>query len=169
MLSSDLIFFSFRLTYSSYKHRNTFKGLVGVAPNGVVTFASSLYPGSTSDKAIVQHSGLLHEMEAGDLILADKGFLIRDLLPNGVALNVPPFLSTPQFTPEQIRRTTLIARARIHVERAIKRMKSFKILGFIPTSLFPYSSIIFRTTAALTNLQYPLIKEVAEFFPDAEA
>jgi hypothetical protein len=31
-----------RLTYSAYKHRNTIKGFVGVAPNGVVTFLSTL-------------------------------------------------------------------------------------------------------------------------------
>lgn len=48
-----------KLTYSNYKHRNTLKGLVGVAPNGVLTFCSSLYPGSTSDKEIVKHSGVL--------------------------------------------------------------------------------------------------------------
>lgn len=41
-----------KLTYSSYKHRNTLKGLVGVAPNGVITYASKLYPGSTSAKKL---------------------------------------------------------------------------------------------------------------------
>ncbi|KAK9679611.1 DDE superfamily endonuclease [Popillia japonica] len=52
-----------RLIYSSYNHRNSFKGLVGVAPNGVVTFASSLYPGSTSDKNIVKHCGILKQLK----------------------------------------------------------------------------------------------------------
>ncbi|KAJ8975384.1 hypothetical protein NQ317_008599, partial [Molorchus minor] len=72
-----------RLTYSSYKHRNTWKVLVGVAPNGVITFVSKAYPGSTSDKKIVEHSEILKQMNDGDLILADKGFLIKDLLPSG--------------------------------------------------------------------------------------
>lgn len=83
-----------RVTYSNYKHRNTLKGLVGVAPNGVVTFVSDLYVGSTSDKKIVQHCGVLSMFEPGDLILADKGFLINDILPAGVSLNIPPFLMT---------------------------------------------------------------------------
>ncbi|KAG5865771.1 hypothetical protein JTB14_004148 [Gonioctena quinquepunctata] len=81
-----------KVTYSSYKHRNTWKGLIGVAPNGVITYISGLYPGSTSDKKIVQHCGILDQLAAGDLILADKDFLIRDILPPGVMLNLPPFL-----------------------------------------------------------------------------
>jgi hypothetical protein len=90
--------------------------LVGCAPNGVITFVSGLYVGSSSDKAVVKSCGLLEQLEAGDLILADKGFLISDVLPAGVSLNIPPFLDTPQFSPEQIRRTQCIARARIHIE-----------------------------------------------------
>ena len=45
--------------YSSSKHRVTYKGLIGIAPSGAVTFASNLYPGSISDKEIVRRSGLL--------------------------------------------------------------------------------------------------------------
>ncbi|KAG5865710.1 hypothetical protein JTB14_007173 [Gonioctena quinquepunctata] len=36
-----------------------------------------------------------------------------------VSLNIPPFLSTPQFTEAQVYETQRIAKARIHVERAI--------------------------------------------------
>ncbi|XP_031331506.1 uncharacterized protein LOC116162110 [Photinus pyralis] len=75
-----------RETYSTYKHHNTWKGLVGVAPNGVITYLSSLYPASTSDKKIVQHYGVLEQLEPGDLILADKGFLIGDILPAGLSV-----------------------------------------------------------------------------------
>ena len=35
-----------QMTFSSYKNRNTFKGLVGISPGGAVTFVSSLFPGS---------------------------------------------------------------------------------------------------------------------------
>ena len=61
-------------TYSNYRGMNSFKVLVGVAPNAVITYVSKLYPGSISDKEIVKQSGLLNHMASGDLILADKGF-----------------------------------------------------------------------------------------------
>lgn len=151
-------------TYSSYKHRNTWKALIGVAPNGVITYVSSLYPGAMSDKKIVQHCGILEQLEAGDLILADKGFLLKDLLPPGVNLNIPPFLTTAQFTPAQIKQTESIARARIHVERAIQRMKQYKILALIPRSLFEHGGIVVQVIGALTNLQYPLLEEVKQSY-----
>nr|CAI5822469.1 unnamed protein product [Callosobruchus analis] len=64
-------------------------------------------------------------MASGNLILADKGFLIADILPQGVSLSVPPVLTTPQFTPQQVVKTRTIARAKIHVERAIKNEMFF--------------------------------------------
>lgn len=46
------------MSYSSYKSCNTFKALIGAAPNGTITFASPLYPGSHSDKEITLHCRL---------------------------------------------------------------------------------------------------------------
>ena len=151
-------------TYSHYKHRNTFKALVGVAPNGVVVFVSKLYPGSSSDKVVVEHSRVLDQTVPGDLVIADKGFLIQDLMPSGVTLNLPPFLDTAQFTVSQARATVSIARARIHVERAIQRIKLYGILNFIPYQYRSLASTIFQVCACLTNLQTPLLKESEEAF-----
>ncbi|XP_068723635.1 uncharacterized protein [Montipora capricornis] len=66
-------------TYSSYRGMNSFKGLTGVAPNGVLTYSSSLYPGSISDKEIVQQSSLLNHLVPGDLILADRDSSFKTL------------------------------------------------------------------------------------------
>jgi len=77
---------------------HSFKVIVGVASNDVISYVSKLYPGSISDKAIVQQSGLLNHLTAGDMVMADKGFVIRDLVPNGVSLNIPPFLNNSTFT-----------------------------------------------------------------------
>lgn len=137
-----------KLTYSNYKHRNTLKGLVGIAPKVVLTFYSLLYPGSTSDKEKVKHSEVIDVFNSGDLILADKGFFISDLLPEGVSLNIPPFLGAPQFAPNQVIKRFTIARPRVHVELALNWIKWYSILEFIPSKLVPYTSIIFQVCGA---------------------
>lgn len=146
--------------YSPYKHHVTVKPLVGTAPNGVITYASELYLGS--DKKIVQHCGIVSKLHSGDLILADKGFVIRDILPKDVHLNVPPFLTTPQFTNQQVVETERITRARVHVERCMNRIKNFSVLRYIPAELFNLSTPIFQVCFALTSFQYPIIREVAD-------
>ena len=149
-------------TYSAYRGMNSFKVIVGVAPNAVITYVSKLYPGSISDKAIVQQSGLLKYLTVGDMILADKGFLIQDILPHGISVNIPPFLNNGKFSESEIKSTKAIAKCRIHVERANARLKDFRILSFIPSYLRCYADTLFQLCAALVNLQFPLIKEGCE-------
>ena len=90
--------------FSSDKNHTTLKGLIGIAPNGAVTFTSQLYTGSISDREIVIRSGFLaQEFSDGDSVMADKGFTIQDLLPLGTSLNIPPFLGQfEQISPENV-------------------------------------------------------------------
>ena len=44
-------------TWSDYKHHNTIKLLVGINPNGFITFLSDFYGGRASDKYITKDSG----------------------------------------------------------------------------------------------------------------
>ena len=125
---------------------------------------SKLFPGSVSDKFIVQQSGLLRHLVTGDLILADKGLLIQDILPVGVSVNIPPFLNHGKKTESEARATMSITRCRIHVERANARLKVFRILNFAPSYLRCHSDKLFQLCAALVNLQFPLIKEGCEGF-----
>ena len=67
-------------TFSNYKNRNTVKVLIGVTPSGAISYVSQSFEGSISDKKLVELSGLLQMLEPGDEIMADKGFLIQDLL-----------------------------------------------------------------------------------------
>lgn len=62
------------LMYSHYKSHMTWKALVGITPNGVVSFVSDLWAGSVSDKQLVERSNILQLCEEGDAIMADKGF-----------------------------------------------------------------------------------------------
>ena len=50
-------------SYSNYKHRLTAKYLIGVAPNGAITFVSNGFPGSTSDKMVTDHSKVITQLK----------------------------------------------------------------------------------------------------------
>ena len=146
--------------FSSYKNHVTFKGLVGIAPNGATTFISQLYTGSISDREIVTRSGFLDlKFEDGDAVMADKGFTIEDLLPLGVSLNIPPFLGeNAQMSKEDVITTQQIASVRIHIERAINLIKNYHIWdGEVPLSLIGLLNQMWSVCAFLTNARDPLI------------
>ena len=46
-------------TYSSYKHHNTVKYLIGITPQGTVSYISEGWSGRTSDKYITENSNFL--------------------------------------------------------------------------------------------------------------
>ena len=80
--------------------------------------------------------------------MADRGFLIADLLPKNVSLNMPPFLKErEQLELIEIVETRRIASVCIHVERAIERIKNFQILSFLPASLCPLGHKLFSFVA----------------------
>ena len=62
------------LTWSNYKHQNTIKILVGIAPKGAISFLSKAFGGRVSDKVITQKSGFLDLLKHGDFVLADRVF-----------------------------------------------------------------------------------------------
>ena len=148
-------------TFSSYKHQNTAKGLVGIAPNGAVTFVSELYPGRTIDQCITKHSGILQLLEEGDSVMADRGFDILEDLPEGVTLNIPAFMrGKDQLTVEEETETRRIASVRIHVERAIERIKNYRILqGKYPTSMIAELNKIWAICCYLVNFLPPLVSD----------
>ncbi|XP_067030478.1 uncharacterized protein [Acropora muricata] len=147
--------------YSSYKSRTTMKSLIGITPSGATAFVSELFPGSTSDKEITVKSGLLNLLQAGDEIMADKGFLIQDELASvGALLTIPAFLKgRKQFTKEEAEKNKKVACLRVHVERCMERIKNWHILDSkIPITLAPFASDIFIVIAAFTNFLPPLIQ-----------
>jgi len=150
-----------KMTFSSYKNHNTFKALVGISPDGAITFVSALYPGCISDKELTRKSGILDLLEEGDSVMADRGFEIEeDLVLIGVRLNIPPFLrGKKQLSENDLVSTRRIASLRIHVERVMERIKNFHIFDrTIPTSLTDITDRIFFVCCVLANFSPPLCK-----------
>ena len=61
-------------TWSNYKHHNTVKFLIGIAPQGYITFISDAWGGRVSDKHLTEQSKILENLLQGDVVLADRGF-----------------------------------------------------------------------------------------------
>ena len=77
----------------------------------------------------MKRSAICSLLEMGDSVTADRGFRIEDILPEGVSLNVPPFLDgREQFDSHELVQTRRIASVRIHVERAMERVKNYFVL-----------------------------------------
>ncbi|XP_025760969.1 uncharacterized protein LOC112845999 [Oreochromis niloticus] len=149
-------------SYSHYYSHNTVKYLVAVAPCGLIMFVSAAYGGRCSDKFITMDSGILTYLKPGDEVMADRGFTIKDLLfERKVRLVIPAFTKKRrQLTEEQVTYTRRIANVRIHVERAIRRLKVYKILSqIVPISMAPKVDKILRICAALVNLREDLIRD----------
>ena len=112
--------------FSQYKSTTRAKALLGIAPSESVTFVFQLYTGGISDKETTKQSGILTLLERGGNVVAERGFVINELLvPLRCLLNIPPFLSNQeQFSEDQVKKTQEIANVRIHVEREISRIKT---------------------------------------------
>lgn len=113
------------LTYSGYKCTDSAKVLVSQIPGGLISCISPAYGGKASDTQITKQSKLLGKfIPHVESVTADKGFLIRKLCKeNNIKMIRSPMLMEKQLTVEEAVRTQSIARTRVHVERAIERMK----------------------------------------------
>ena len=148
--------------YSIYKNHVTYKGLIGVAPSGAVTFVSQLYDGSISDKDIVKKSGWLEPRlwNKNDTVMADRGFTVSDLRKDiGVGLNIPSILGgRSQLSHDEVVESQTIASVRIHVERAIQRVKKIKqIRNGIRLVMHGTINQIWTVACMLSNFIPPLI------------
>ena len=148
-------------TWSDYKHHNAFNFLVGITLTGFISFLSSCYGSRASDKFITRDSGFYDLLEKDDEVMADRGFQIQeDLFLHFCRLVVPPGAGVKsQMTKSEVKKTKEVANLRIHVERAINRIKFFRILkGTIPVTMIQHVDDIILTCAVLCNLKPKLIK-----------
>lgn len=125
--------------YSNYKGRRTVKFLIGVTPAGLISFISNAYTGKSSDKYIFNEEKIIQRLEAHrDEVMVDKGVSIQhECLEHHIKLHIPPFMKNERLNAAEASRNEAIAKARIHVERVIQRVKLFNILTdyITPTNL----------------------------------
>ena len=92
--------------------------------------------------------------------MADRGFQIREeLMLRFCSLSVPPGARVKsQMTMSECKKTKDVANLRIHVERAINRIKFYRILkNTLPITMLHHVDDIVKTCAALCNLKPLLI------------
>ncbi|XP_077865527.1 uncharacterized protein LOC144352336, partial [Saccoglossus kowalevskii] len=151
-------------TWSNYKHHNTMKFLIGIAPQGGVSFISKSWGGRVSDKYLTEHCGFLDNLVHDDIVLADRGFDIPDSVGYYCAtLKIPAFTKGKSQLPAlKVETTRKIAHVRIHVERVIGlvRRKYQVLQSTLPVEYLikkkgeteaPIDKIV-RVCCALTNI-----------------
>ncbi|CAN7977430.1 unnamed protein product, partial [Ixodes persulcatus] len=151
-----------QVVWSSYKQNSTLKYLVAVNPHGAVVFVSRACGGRVSDKELTIASGrFMNLLEAGDQVLADRGFLLHEeFFERNVQLITPSFTKNRlQLTVQEVTNSRRISSSRIIVERSIGHFKKWKIMsGTVPHTLVNFYDEIIVVVAGLTNLSPTLVK-----------
>ena len=157
--------------YSDYKSSTTLKCLIGCDPGESLLFVSELFTGCISDKQLTEQSGFydllrtlksIGNIQDNDAITADKGFTIQTEIENlGLSLNLPPFaIAGKQMSVADSKMTSKIAKHRVHIERLIKKVKTYcTVSDKIPTSLFHTINQIWTVCCYLTLFQDVFVKD----------
>ena len=138
------------------------KFLVACMPSGAILFISQVFLGSVSDPVLTQNCGFFDKLDgmSGVSVMTDRGFTVKEALAKlGVELNLPPFMKgRTQLPADEMERGRSITSLRIHVERAIGRMKHSKILtGVFLLKMARLANQIVSVCAYLSNFQPALV------------
>lgn len=60
------------------KHHNTIKVLIGITPQGTVSFVSDPWGGRTSEKFLTENCGILDKLVPEDTVITGRGFTISE-------------------------------------------------------------------------------------------
>ena len=146
-------------SYSDYKKKFTAKCLMICTPSGFICLVCRACGGRASDKFITKHSGVLELCDFGEGVMVDKGFAIDDECDEFcLRLIRPPFLRKNKFSKSESVQCAKIARARVHVERVIQRVREYAFLkNQVPWNLVPCLDDVLIIVSALVNLGPPIL------------
>lgn len=93
--------------------------LIGITPQGTISYVSEAWVGHTSDKFLTENCGILSRLVPGDMVMADHGFTIhKSVALQRAKLVIPAFTKgKDQLDPVDVEATRGIAC--VHVERVM--------------------------------------------------
>ncbi|XP_041644159.1 uncharacterized protein LOC121510256 [Cheilinus undulatus] len=140
---------------SSGKKATTFKGLIGIAPCGAVTFVSNLYSSSISDGELSEHCGIFDLLEPGDACITGKGTTIEKVVAeHGATLVITPLESPAEFSRDDELKTQAISQLQILIRRVISRVREFHIWDSpVPLTLAGVVNQLWTNCCLMTNFQ----------------
>ncbi len=142
-----------------------------MSASGAITFVSYGYPGRVTDPQITEACGITSLLDAGDAVLADRGFLIAQLLADVKAhlmVAHTRFNKADRFTPDQLLKSKRLSNLRIHVERAMAALKSFGYFRRkLPTTQKNMVYPCLYVASALASFRRPLLNNEAQDCPIA--
>ena len=80
-------------TWSNDKHHNTIKYLIGITLQSTTSFLSKAWGGRILDKVITKKEWFSNKLDPGDIILADCGFTITEMVAiQGAKVHITAFI-----------------------------------------------------------------------------
>lgn len=140
--------------YSGKKKAHTLKTQAAVSLEGRVQAVSESVPGSTSDLALLERSGVVERLGPDEAVGADKAYVGADARFPGTTFYVP--VKKPpggERTPEETRYNRTLASVRIVVEHFFARLSRFGALAQVWRHRRADHSGVFRVAAWLADRQ----------------
>lgn len=150
-----------KIFFSFYKHHNTCKMLIFIDVRGNIVYCSPAYAGRISDTLITalnEKVFLKLWKKAG--VMIDKGFSMKEIVKKyEIDIVIPPRVNIDKkFSADELNLNREIAKSRIHVERAIRRAKVFRILhDVVAIAMVPNYGDVARVCFYLSNYVGPLV------------
>ncbi|XP_014215040.1 uncharacterized protein LOC106644157 [Copidosoma floridanum] len=130
-------------TSQQNENETTVKSIVAATPGGLISYVSSTYAGSTSDRQIIEDCGLLSKCDPGDSIMACKDFDVQDILAeHKIKLNVPKFFKEKtKISSHTVLSDEKISSEQVHVE-CIIGLKILLVLRLKPENIETHPFIV---------------------------